>query len=67
MNLNNPKTLDEAIEIIKELCPEHEETNTGKAEAMVLCAVKDEELMGYQDATCAIMVCHAWNRRADNG
>ena len=45
MNLNNPKTLDEAIEIIKEICPEHEETNTGKAEAMVLCAVKDEELV----------------------
>ena len=45
MNLNNPKTLDEAIEIIKEICPEHEETVTRKAEAMVLCAVKDEELV----------------------
>lgn len=45
MNLNNPKTLDEAIEIIKEIRPEHEETNTRKAEAMVLCAVKDEELI----------------------
>lgn len=22
--------------------------------------------MGYQNATCAIMVCHAWNRRADD-
>lgn len=45
MNLNNPKTLDEAIEIIKEIYPEYEETNTRIAEAMVLCAVKDEELV----------------------
>lgn len=45
MNLNNPKTLDEAIEIIKEICPEYEETVTREAEVMVLCAVKDEELV----------------------
>jgi hypothetical protein len=45
MNLNNPKTLDEAIEIIKEINPEYEETNTRTAETMVLCAVKDGELV----------------------
>ena len=45
MNLNNPKTLDEAIEVIKEIYPEHEETNTRKAEAMILCAVKDGEFV----------------------
>ena len=22
--------------------------------------------MAYQNATCAIMVCHAWNRRAND-
>ena len=45
MNLNNPKTLDEAIEIIKEINPEYEVTITGTAEKMVLCAVKDGELV----------------------
>ena len=45
MNLNNPKNLDEAIEIIKEINPEYEETNTRTAETMVLCAVKDGELV----------------------
>lgn len=49
MNINDPANIDEAIEAIKEICPDAEETLTRKAETIVLCAVKDGELIKRHD------------------
>ena len=62
MNLNNPKTLDEAIEIIKEINPEYEETNTRTAETMVLCAVKDGELVDKHTIDAEPVRHGKWNK-----
>ena len=42
-------TLDEAIEVIKEISPEDEQTSSGIAEARVLNAVHNGELMKRQE------------------
>lgn len=45
VDINHPNDLDEAIEAMKQICPESEETITRNAEVIILRAVKDGEFI----------------------